>query len=378
MSALSELSREKLYSMINQMNEENNSLKEKICLLKDENSLLKTELNEYRNESKKQKRQSFSERICDDLSEVLLQFLPFEAKLRFQCVSKQFQRTVFRRQNELFINMSAEEHEYYLNSKTRFPMRRVHNYYYIEDQSMHSFKTLLKKCTNITSIQLDGDYRGRNYNPDKFDEAFRLIIENCNNLNEINVHYYINDSNFEEFHRKFGSKIRHLPYYRELIHLNLFPNIEKFTIHQINDDSIISQLKLAKLKQLEIRFDQDQEHLLQTVIDTFPTLTHFNVVIRSKDENAIYKSLKNISNLKHLIHFKLHIQFEKNNKLFYDLWKQMVNNCKNLKSFGCRLKIDDQNTNIVVNRQPLGCHSPTHLDHPWHSHSFNGFFYSNY
>ena len=48
------------------------------------------------------KRQSFSERICDDLSEIILQFLPLEDKLKTRmCVSKQFQRTIFVKQKEI-------------------------------------------------------------------------------------------------------------------------------------------------------------------------------------------------------------------------------------------------------------------------------------
>jgi hypothetical protein len=37
------------------------------------------------------KRDSFSGRICDDLCEVLLSYLSFEDKIRFECISKQFQ-----------------------------------------------------------------------------------------------------------------------------------------------------------------------------------------------------------------------------------------------------------------------------------------------
>ena len=105
---LRELSREELYSMINQM-------KEKICLLE-------TKLNQKKNVSKKcqskkrlkssgseafnrqtvsekclrcelQNRQSFSDRICDDLCEEILQYLSLEDKLKLEGVSKQFQRT---------------------------------------------------------------------------------------------------------------------------------------------------------------------------------------------------------------------------------------------------------------------------------------------
>ena len=42
-------------------------------------------------------RQSFSERICDDLSQLILKYLPLKDKLRLECVSKQFQRTVFQK-----------------------------------------------------------------------------------------------------------------------------------------------------------------------------------------------------------------------------------------------------------------------------------------
>ena len=130
---------------------------------------------------------------------------------------------------------------------------------------------------------------------------------------------------------------------------NLFPNIEKVKIidvEDLEDENTISQLELAQLKHLDISIDNRKEHLLETVIDTFPKLTHFSLGVNSDDENAIYKSLKNISNLKHLIHFKLHIKFGIINNLFCDLLKQMAINCRNLKSIDCRFVINDKNSDI--------------------------------
>ncbi len=43
------------------------------------------------------KRQSFDERISDDLCKLILQFLSPHDKFRVECVSKQFQRTVFQK-----------------------------------------------------------------------------------------------------------------------------------------------------------------------------------------------------------------------------------------------------------------------------------------
>ena len=47
------------------------------------------------------RRDTFSDRVCDDLSEFILQYLSFEDKFRLEGVSKQFQRTVFVRQTEV-------------------------------------------------------------------------------------------------------------------------------------------------------------------------------------------------------------------------------------------------------------------------------------
>ena len=212
------------------------SLSKEFCLRIDSEN--RQTLNERKDDN--YRRDSFDDRFCDDLCEDILQYLSLEDKLKLESVSKQFQRTVFQRQNELFINMCAEEHRLYLNNKHRYDMRnigvdrrfnirRVGNYYYIEDQSMHSFKALLKKCPNITSIELNGLFYNADYNPDKLNlfyrffssiksvldnfsiitstlsvigtrhvnhsdkinQVYRLIIENCNNLSEVSYEWRI-------------------------------------------------------------------------------------------------------------------------------------------------------------------------------------------
>ena len=95
-----------------------------------------------------QNRQSFSERICDNLCEEILQYLSLEDKLKLEGVSKQFQRTVLKKHYELTIE-----------TKNWIPKRRVkieYEYLFIENTfiDMKSLEVLLKKCSNITSIQL--------------------------------------------------------------------------------------------------------------------------------------------------------------------------------------------------------------------------------
>src|ERR1700712_496496 len=79
-----------------------------------------------------EKRQSFSERVCDDLSEVILQYLSLEDKLKLQFVSKQFQRTVFQRHEELIINC-----------------RDVR---LMRERSFKLIEFFAKNCINVTSV----------------------------------------------------------------------------------------------------------------------------------------------------------------------------------------------------------------------------------
>ena len=294
------------------------------------------------------RRDSFDDQFCDDLCEDILQFLSLEDKLRFECVSKQFQRTVFQRHYDLHINTCPKDHKF----KQIFQTRRENtNYYYIDKQSLHSIKSLLKKCPNITSIKLNGPnfcYPG--YDSIKVNDVFRLIIKNCNNLSEIQVlnHILLYENIFEEFHKKFGPKIKYLSYRREFIDLSRFPNIEKIKILKSKiDESIIPQLKTNKLKELEITFNQGQEHMLQLLIATFPTLTHLELDFLTKDKNAIYKSLKNISNLKKLIHFKVHNVFDTNDEQFYYLLQRIAYNCRNLKSIDFDFNIERNNSDVI-------------------------------
>ena len=324
------------------------SLSKELCLRSDsKNSFSDRIINEFESNEDNYRRDSFGDRICDDLCEFLLQFLSLEDKIRLQCVSKQFQRTVFKRHYELYIPMRGlEKRKIYLNHKY-FGFRRVHNFYDIEDRTFDLFKALLKKCPNIKSIVLDGQ-SNVDLNSHKFNQVFQMIIESFNNLSEVIAMHPINDSNFEEFHRKFGPKIKYLSFIKPLIVLNRFPNIEKLVMNsELIGDSIIPQLKLAKLKQLEITFSRGQgsKQMFHTVIDSFPTLTHLKLVFYSQYKNEIYKSLENISNLKHLIHF-VYIEFEGNNERFCDLLKQMANNCRKLKSIVFGFKSDVQNSNI--------------------------------
>ena len=341
---LSELNRKEMSSMIIELKTENN-------LLKEENSLLKTELNEYKNESKKcqpKKRQkpsgsealdrqtvnkkSFSDRICDDLCEEILQYLSLEDKLKLEGVSKQFQRTVLKKHYELII---------YSSNSNRMSKNKDKNLY-IENQIIHlnSLKLLLKKFPNIRTIELKKPYLRYDYNP-----VFQLITKYCNNLRQIEFwENEISDENIEEFQRKFGPKINFIHRLKDANNYNSFPNIQTLNAGFIDPvtKEIIPRLKLNKLTKFELSLGVGEEDMVKTCVDIFPKLRHFQFTFRSKNENAIYKSFEFISNFENLIDFGFSGIVE-NNKLFCDSLKRMANKCQKLKRFVCNFRITGDN-----------------------------------
>ena len=345
---LSELSREELISIINQM-------KEKI-------SSLETKLNKYENESKKcqsKKRQkssgsealdrqtvnkkSFSDRICDDLYEEILQYLSLEDKLKLEGVSKQFQRTVLKKHYELTIE-----------TKGHIPNRKVkeeYKYHYIKNKfiEMKSLEVLLKKCQNISSIEFRRPLCAKTwlFAECEINPVFRLITKYCNNLREVKTcGNWINNKDIIKFQRKFGQKIKFFDRFHKPINFNLFPNIKKFVCSNPYDynrlKQVLPQLKLKKLTHLTM--DIEEEEVVKTCVDTFPTLTHLDLDFCG--ENSIYSSLDYISNLKNLIHFDFKNNLA-NDKLFCDSLKRMANKCQKLKSIKCSFQTNLEITQLL-------------------------------
>ena len=347
---LSELSREELISMINQMKENENQMKKEMCLLK-------TELNEYKKESKKSKskkrqkssgsealdrqtvnKKSFSDRICDDLCEEILQYLSLEDKLKLEGVSKQFQRTVLKKHYELILeNVKQSPNRFWMFREVKPGIVYIENILF----DSKSLEVLLKKCPNITSIEL----RDFNLNYD-YNEVFRLITKYCNNLREIEFSTNkISDENIEEFQQKFWPKIKFIYRLKDANNYNLFPNIEKLKFFQYIDlQEVIPRLKLNKLKNFEVSIPKGEEDMVKTCVNSFPTLRRFRLII-IRSEIEIYNSFEFISNLKHLIDFGFFGRVD-NNKLFCDSLKRMANKCQKLKRIECSLKMTSENSDI--------------------------------
>ena len=105
------------------------------------------------------RRDSFDERVCYDLSEVLLQFLPIEDKFKFESVSKQFQRTVFERHSELDLSLfiSNELLSIRFNNLNKLRITLIDSE---ESQQIfeNNFKQLIENNKRLTHLHIDMDF----------------------------------------------------------------------------------------------------------------------------------------------------------------------------------------------------------------------------
>ena len=131
------------------------------------------------------RRDSFSDRVSDNLCQFILQYLSLESRLRLECVSKQFQRTALVSHSSIDLDLITK--------------------------SRKQLKQLLKKLQNLKQISLDK----------MSNKLFELIIKNCNILTHIHFEFevLIDNESIKMFFDKFG---------HQLISLHIERQIQKY------------------------------------------------------------------------------------------------------------------------------------------------------
>ena len=293
--------------------------------------------------SDSKKRQSFSHRICDDLCEEILKYLPLKDKLRLECVSQQFQMTVLKKQSKLHLKVEYEKCRYQETNEPDLLKLEYPSEYQVVPQidpqlEVIAFKScyhkpiesLLKKCPNIQSIDLYGFHS----NNQILKPMLQMITKYCNHLIKFKGMPFIENDCIEsqEFYRKFGLKLKYFRSAKHVFDFNLFPNIESINcmidMKQIKVEEVIQLNPLKKLKKLKIGIEVNKEHLLPQVMQKFDKLTHLSLKLITESLNKVFKDFPSHQNLKDLfISFRVNQDFE---GMCYSL-KQIAIKCPKLK-----------------------------------------------
>ena len=181
------------------------------------------------------------DRFGDDLTKVILQYLTLEDKIRLECVSKQWQRSVFEKQsvirityNKFFVGKDSLNRV--LVKITTDGRRQVN------EQRLES---VLKKCPNIKRVYLCFAINT---------SVLSLIGRYCHHIKTL-TYEYSNEDNALDFFRNNGHKLEKLSLYHrgeenETVksYLELCPNLKtiyipKRSIQFFDDKEFLPKLK---------------------------------------------------------------------------------------------------------------------------------------
>ena len=266
-------------------------------------------------EDKNHIRDSFDDRVCDDLSEVILQYLSFKDKLRLESVSKQFQRTVLCKEETLFIDW----------------------------RNVNELEAILKKLPALTAIYSQELEQQSN-------ETIELIIKCCNHLIEFdsNLLSFVDKDIQIKFFEKFGRKLKSIRIvdYQRKRYLKRTPNIEELNDWSLNQNFSDIQFKRLKrltlnlllymdLTQFEVFIERNAKTITHLEITCFPIFKKSNV----EYSEVVFKMILTIiSNLKKLIHLKIQTPFAINS--FTEYFNQIAVNCNQLKSLSIDYELE--------------------------------------
>jgi hypothetical protein len=168
------------------------------------------------------------DRFGDDFVEVILQYLSFDEKVRFESISKQWARVIYKRQRELHLIRSQTEGKHTLNKL----LKPVVIKNFVTGFAFHSnlkgikkeyFESLLKKCPFITTIKMECFSDG---------EDFELIGKYCRHLKTMEcVVIGFDEQTLNEFGLKYGHRFKALNFSHSIF-LNVL--IEKFFLSCVN------------------------------------------------------------------------------------------------------------------------------------------------
>ena len=130
----------------------------------------------------------------DDLTELILQYLTFEDKVRLECVSKQWRRLVYNKQFVIELLPDSKRTKNSLDCYQKFQK----NYPSINRKALESF---LKKCPNITKVSINREVDS---------SVLSLIGQYCHRIKSLNLNEIMIDDNVLSFFRMYGHKLEEL------------------------------------------------------------------------------------------------------------------------------------------------------------------------
>ena len=265
------------------------------------------------------RRDSFSDRVCDDLCANILKYLPLKYKLKLQYVCKQFKRVVLESHKSEFlqipqyVNKTLLTNEQHIELFKKWPrIGRVCISRYVQDT-------------------VDLPFQDRISN-----ELIEAIIKYCNNLTHIKIckTIVINSEVQKKLFDKFADKLIFLQIKCRNIGLTFTSaqNIEELSVKSF--DSQLNQIKFYRLKKFEVKLFSDELDDFEIFIENNEkTLKHLWITSEEiYDKESAEKLLKIIAKSTNLVNLGIAGEKIYSDESLAHYWQQIAINCKQIKS----------------------------------------------
>ena len=243
------------------------------------------------------------DRFGDDLTELILQYLTFEDKVRLECVSKQWRRLVFNKQ--FVIDLRPE-------TVTKDSLRRL---YSLSEPSLdrQALESVLKKCPNIMEVIIVL-YHFNNFKVDSF--VLSLIGRYCKHIKSLKFRDIRSDDKTLDFFRMYGHKLEELELpknfcddYEEFKQILKFcPNLERIHFYPLKYYFDHDKEFLPKLQHIKSLVEITPQDLyeLKIMSDKYSqSMKSLNIDLKGLNREELKIFIQCISRFKNLRQFKL-------------------------------------------------------------------------
>ena len=277
----------------------------------------------YRNDS-------FEDRICDDLCELILSFLDLEDKTRLQWVCPQWRRLIFSKQTEVSVLP-------FVYRTVRFATRYNDPhmpYDFMERVDLFRIVPVLTVANNIRSIT-------RFYGLDNTEEVMEAIVKFCDRLQAIETDFQVSDELLELFLKKFGPNMKKI-IFTQLLEQRQYTKVLKACsgVEVVGRDYIMDknlepifdgeELLTNNLKSFHFSSYQNAERIQTVLKNNRNTLTFVGILIW--DSKHLYKEVLNLPKLKKLVINTV------GDKAFVEFFEKLSINCHKLRKI--RITVD--------------------------------------
>ncbi|CAG2102113.1 unnamed protein product [Medioppia subpectinata] len=265
------------------------------------------------------------DRFGDDLCQLLLSYLSLEDRFRLECVSKQFQRTVFKSVVDMNIN-DRFIHKLLINEKT------------IDTQLL---ATIAIKCANIETI----DCRGMHLFMAHIPKALKTFRDNCLNLREI--YCTLPTISGQTMHTlwpmitRFGGNTYYVEYRQALTHCHRLSQLIVDNLDQVFDTTS-GQLLAKNLHKFELNYcSNNYNHRLSTFVTHNLSLKCLDISYRNYEtRDSLMEMCGQLSRLTQLRELNLVLEIIGGQYSLTNSLSTIGVNCKQLKRLSLHFYTD--------------------------------------